>query len=103
MKGGAATETAVEEILHSVQATRCDVTMVHTELSEDIAAVWEGVYRTQLGVQELSQHTRTWSDNLVKSLSQIDVGLSDELQRAEAAAVVCSMHRYGSYLRLFFT
>ncbi|KAG8963667.1 hypothetical protein FRC00_005473 [Tulasnella sp. 408] len=91
MKGGAATEAAVEEILQSVQAgfsaTRDDAKTAHTELSNELSGVSERVYRTQLGVQELNQHTRTWSDNVAMSLSQIGVSLADDRQRAEAAAL----------------
>ncbi|KAG8917894.1 hypothetical protein FRC01_002150 [Tulasnella sp. 417] len=92
MKGGAATEAAVEETLQSVQAgfsaTRDDIRTARTELSNEVAGVSEQVYRTQLGVQELSQHMRTWSDNVAASLA-------DDRQRAEAAALA----RYDSQSR----
>ncbi|KAG8930540.1 hypothetical protein FRC00_001067 [Tulasnella sp. 408] len=91
MKGGAATEAAVEEIRQSVQAgfsaTRDDVKTANTELSNELSGVSERVYRTELGVQELNQHTRTWSDNVAMSLSQMDVSLADDRKRAEAAAL----------------
>ncbi|KAG9028235.1 hypothetical protein FS837_003941 [Tulasnella sp. UAMH 9824] len=94
MKGGAATEAAVEEILQSVQAgfsaTRSEVKTTCAELSYEIAGVSERVYWTQMGVQELNQHTRTWSDQVTTSLYKIDVGLtgvSDDVRRVEAAAL----------------
>lgn len=95
MKGGAATEAAVEEILQTVQATSGDVRTAHTELSNDLAGVTEGVCRTQLGVQELNQYTRTVFDNVAMSLSQIDTGLTDDRQRAEAVALVSSKRFWG--------
>ncbi|KAG8930539.1 hypothetical protein FRC00_001066 [Tulasnella sp. 408] len=80
MKGGAATEAAVEEILQSVQAgfsaTRGDVKTTCTELSDEIAGVSEGVYRTQMGVHELNQNTRTLSDHITTGLNKIDTGLT---------------------------
>lgn len=97
MKGGAATEAAVEEILQSVRAgfsaARDDIKAAHTELSNEVAVVSERVYRTEMGVQELSQHSRTWSDNVTASLAQIDVKLADDRQRAETAALVCLKKR----------
>ncbi|KAG8932224.1 hypothetical protein FRC01_000090 [Tulasnella sp. 417] len=84
LKGGAATQAAVEETLQSVQsgfsATRDDIRTAHTQLSNEVAGVSEQVYRTQLGVQELSQHTRTWSDNVAASLA-------DDRQRVETATL----------------
>ncbi|KAG8932010.1 hypothetical protein FRC01_000466 [Tulasnella sp. 417] len=73
MKGGAATEAAVQA---AFSVTRDDIRTVHTELSNEVAGVAEQAYRTQLGVQELSQDTRTWFASSV-----------DERQRAEAAAL----------------
>ncbi|KAG8932227.1 hypothetical protein FRC01_000093 [Tulasnella sp. 417] len=101
MKGGAATEAAVEEILQSVQAgfsatrdnieatrgdvkatrddikaTRDDIERSHAKLSNEVAGVSEQAYRIQSGVQELSQDTRTWLSTS-----------ADDRQRAEAAAL----------------
>ncbi|KAG8932012.1 hypothetical protein FRC01_000468 [Tulasnella sp. 417] len=94
MKGGAATEAAVEEILQSVQAgfsvTRGEMKMAQTELSNEMAGVSEAVYRNQLGIQELHQHARAWSDDVTADLSNIKVGLagcSDEFRRVEAAVL----------------
>ncbi|KAG8936544.1 hypothetical protein FRC00_008478 [Tulasnella sp. 408] len=91
MKGGAATEAAVEETLQTVQAgfsaTRSDIKTVHTEMSNDLAAVSEGVYRTQLGVQELNQHSRTWSDHVATRINAGFAGVSNDVQRLEAVAL----------------
>lgn len=83
----------MEETLQTVQAgfsaTRSDIKTAHTELSNEIAAVSEGVYRTQLGVQELHQHSRTWSDHVAARIDAGFAGVSNDVQPLESVALVC--------------
>ncbi|KAG9034502.1 hypothetical protein FS837_002194 [Tulasnella sp. UAMH 9824] len=91
MKGGAATEAAVEETLQTVQAgfsgTRSDIKTAHTEISNDLAAVSEGVCRIQSVVQELNQHSRTWSDHVAARIDTGFAGVSNDVQPLEAVAL----------------
>ncbi|KAG8891360.1 hypothetical protein FRC01_014747, partial [Tulasnella sp. 417] len=74
MRGGAATEAAVEA---GFSGTRDDIKTFHTKFADEIAAVSEGIFRTQLGVQELTQHTLTWSDHVTTNLARIGGGLTE--------------------------
>ncbi|KAG9028145.1 hypothetical protein FS837_003970, partial [Tulasnella sp. UAMH 9824] len=88
MKGGAATEAAVEA---GFSATRSDIKIAQTELSNEIAAISKGMYRTQLGVQDLTQRTSTLPDQVAMDFAKILQGFSNDLRLSEAVATsACS-------------